>query len=90
MGIEISGLDDFAAHLEAQLNQVATEGATQLFAQGAAQKAREAGLDSVDAMTLDMTIDGDPDGRIKLDEAEIRRRANEILKSEPDSLDPLT
>lgn len=76
MGITISG--DFDG-LADKFMSMARDQAEEAAAEAVAEKARSAGLGSADTIKIDLTVDGDDDGKLGLDAERIRARANEIL-----------
>lgn len=77
MGVELGGFDGFIEGLNKQANDLVTEH----FAKELASLARDKGLDSVDSIQLEIDRSEETD-EIKIDEHQVRLRANEILQGE--------
>jgi hypothetical protein len=76
MGIAFSfESDDF----EQQLDRQSTTAIEERLARALADQVRETGAESTDGIPVDTRLE-DPDGRLRLDEAWIRARAEEILR----------
>lgn len=76
MGITFSfESDDF----EQQLDRQSTTAIEERLARTLADRVRETGAESTDGIPIDAQLEN-PDGRLRIDEAWIRARAEEILR----------
>lgn len=79
MGISITGGLD-PDEFERDVFELAAADAEEQFAQDMAAEARTRGDSNVDHVDIDLSVVGDPDGKIPINSDRIRARANEILR----------
>jgi hypothetical protein len=79
VGISITGGLD-PDEFERDVFELAAADAEEQFAQDMAAEARTRGDSNVDHVDIDLSVVGDPDGKIPINSDRIRARANEILR----------
>lgn len=75
VAMDMTGWDQFRASASAQGRDLVE----QQFAEQLVEVARENGMATVDAIEIDLTVEGDPHNELGISESSIRQKANALL-----------